>query len=71
MVETDGSITEWLRLAVIALLGIVTYFVKRTFDKQDHMEKELQELKTLLAVLLSRDRKQRLEDYRRKTDFND
>lgn len=67
MVESGNSLLEWLQLAAVVLLGIVSYFLKRSLGKQDSMEEKIQALETRVAILLDRDRRRRLEDYERDT----
>ena len=58
-----GIAVEWLQFASIVLLGVVSYFLKRSLSTQDKLEGEVQELKTKIAVILDRDRRRRLADY--------
>jgi hypothetical protein len=58
-----GVALEWLQFASIVLLGIVSYFLKRSLGTQDKLQDEVQELKTKIAVILDRDRRRRLSDY--------
>ena len=65
-----------LQFAGIVALGVVSYFLKRTFQQLEVLQDEVQSLKTEIAVtkskisgLLERDRMERLEDYRRERRF--
>ena len=60
MVDADP---QWLRAGILVLLGVVTYFLKRSLHRQDSMEKQIHSLETRIAVLLDRDRRRRLADY--------
>jgi len=58
---TPGYI--WLQLVIVSLLGIVSYFLKRTMDTLDRVEERTSKMETKVAILLDRDRRKRLEDY--------
>ncbi len=54
---------EIIRLFIVALLGIFSLFFRRLIRELDDAKKEIQELKTKVAVITDRDRMRRLEDY--------
>jgi hypothetical protein len=58
-----GVALEWLQFASIVLLGVVSYFLKRSLSTQDKLEEKVQKLETRIAVILDRDRRKRLTDY--------
>ncbi len=62
-----GTSVGWLEFLSVTGLGIAAYFLKRSLDTQDDLQKEVNELKTeiktLKAVLLDRDRRRRISDY--------
>lgn len=60
----------WVNFALVLVVSIVGYFLKRLVGAVDTVEKEVQELKTKVAILLDRDREQRLNDYRTKEGFS-
>lgn len=71
MPDPIGIALEWLRFASVVMVGIVAYFLKRSLGDQDDIKKELQELKTKVAVILDRDRRKRMEDYANDTHSGD
>lgn len=54
----------WVNFALVLVISIVAFFLKRLVSAVDKVEEEVQELKTRVAVLLDRDREQRLNDYK-------
>ena len=54
----------WLQFAGIIFVGIVSYFLKQRFSDQDELEKTVNKLDKRIAILLDRDRRKRLTDYR-------
>jgi len=69
-VGTVGLAADWLQFASVVLLGIVSYFLKRSMVTIDDLEKRVATMETRIAVLLDRDRRRRLEDYQQEGDFN-
>lgn len=57
--------SDWLQLISIVLLGVVSYFLKRSMGTIDNLEKRVTTMETRVAVLLDRDRRRRLADYAR------
>jgi hypothetical protein len=58
-----NSALDWLQFGSIVLLGIVSYFLKRCLVTIDKLEAEVQALKIKIAIVVDRDRRQRLADY--------
>ena len=56
-----------LQFLSITLLGVVSYFLKRAINDLDHLTDKVGELQVKVAILLDRDRRQRVEDYNRET----
>lgn len=46
-----------------SLWAFVVYFLKRTLDKVDSLDKSVNNLNTQIAVILTKDRRERIEDY--------
>ena len=68
--DSIGAALEWLRFAVVVLLGIVGYFLKRSLDTQSDLEQEVKQLRAevgalrgRISAMLDRDRMRRLADY--------
>ena len=59
---------NWLQFVTVILLGVVSYFVKRSMVAMDDLEKRVGTMETKVAILLDRDRRKRLEDYERGAD---
>ena len=54
---------DWLQFASVVLLGLVSYFLKRSMVTIDDLEKRVAKMETSVAILIDRDRRKRLEDY--------
>lgn len=54
---------DWLQFASVVLLGVVSYFLKRSMVTIDDLEKRVAKMETSVAILIDRDRRKRLEDY--------
>ncbi len=63
MGEPTISPLYWINLVLLILVSIASYFLKRSLNELDSMEKQVQELKTKVSILLDRDRRKRLQDY--------
>ncbi len=63
MGEPTISPLYWINLVLLILVSIASYFLKRSLNELDQMEKQVQELKTKVSILLDRDRRKRLQDY--------
>jgi len=61
--EPTISPLYWINLVLLILVSIASYFLKRSLNELDQMEKQVQELKTKVSILLDRDRRKRLQDY--------
>jgi hypothetical protein len=59
----DTTFSQIVRLIIVAILGVITFFLKRILGDLDNVRKEVEELKIKVAVILDRDRQHRLEDY--------
>ena len=62
---TATTAADWLQFISVVLLGVVSYFLKRSMDTIDDLEKRVASMETQVAILLDRDRRKRLEDYER------
>lgn len=63
-----GGFPDWvviLQFLGIVLLGIISYFLKHSLDDLDTLEDKVQALEVDVAVLLDRDRRNRLAEYER------
>jgi len=57
------SITEPSHIILAVAFAIASFFLKRLANSIDVLERELQDLKEKVAILIDRDRRKRLEDY--------
>ena len=53
----------WVNFALVLVVGTVGYFLRRVVNSLDKLEEEVQALEVKVAVLIDRDRMQRLDDY--------
>jgi hypothetical protein len=60
----EDAFGQLVRLVVIAILGVISYFLKRVISSVDKLEDKVETLGTKVAVLIDRDRRKRLKDYR-------
>lgn len=60
----------WVNFALVLVVSIVAFFVKRLVSSIDSVEKKVQELDKTVGILLDRDRRQRIKDYATEGDFN-
>lgn len=63
MGEPSISPLYYINFALLMLVGVVAYFLKRLVRELDDMEAKFVELNTKVAILIDRDRRKRLEDY--------
>lgn len=57
-------------LVLSGLLGVVSYFLKRTIVVLDSVEEKIQKMEIRVAVLLDRDRRKRIRDYEQEDNRN-
>lgn len=58
-------------IVLSGLLGVVSYFLKRTIDVLDSVETKIQKMEIRIAVLLDRDRRKRISDYDKESDTHE
>ena len=69
-VPSTAAAADWLQFVSVVMLGVVSYFLKRSMGTIDDLEKRVATMETRVAILLDRDRRRRLEDYEREGDYS-
>lgn len=59
----------WINSALVLVVSIVAFFLKRVISSIDKMETKVQELDKTVGILLDRDRRTRIRDYQATGDF--
>jgi hypothetical protein len=57
----DQHTIQWVGLTLLAIVG---YFLKKVLSKIEELSDTVGELKTSVAVILDRDRRRRIRDYK-------
>ena len=53
----------WVNFALVLIVGLVAWFLKRLIYSLDEMMKKVHQLEIDVAIMISKDRHRRLHDY--------
>lgn len=63
--SAENYLLTVVNIVCTIVVSFASYLLQRAVRANDTLASDVQELKTKVAVLLDRDRRQRLEDYQR------